>query len=170
MPRITINQQYRRYSLLRLLWIDAPKIYSLLRPAQQWELHEFYQSSRHVDFDEFELHISNLQTSSPSLCSRAGKHFRVLETAYLKLRSQGVDLSDQIAFSQALTPRLIESGTATIGQVKSNRTTKPRHISVTSVARPEPNLRLLARAYLGMAEQTSSLQKDDTHASEPDAS
>jgi hypothetical protein len=88
--RITLESHYRRRSLLVLLWNEAPRIYGLLSPAHQWELHRFYQPDRMVDFDEFALHIAALKRTEPSLVNRVGKHFAKLESFYL---ASGTELS-----------------------------------------------------------------------------
>jgi hypothetical protein len=128
--RITLESHYRRRSLLVLLWNEAPRIYGLLSPAHQWELHRFYQPDRMVDFDEFALHIAALKRTEPSLVNRVGKHFAKLESFYL---ASGTELSK------------LRGGQYPLARTK-------RRVVAAGIVRPEPNLRMLARALLATAE------------------
>lgn len=155
MPRATVQVQYRRYSLLRLLWIEAPSVFGLLDHTRQQELHALYQPSRHVDYDEFELHLAGLARTQPSLVNKAGKRYRKLETVYLSLKARGFSPADDPAtFNRALSPVLASASTSSKSRERGLRKVSSgsgRRLVVTGIARPEPDLTKLAQALVAMA-------------------
>ncbi len=126
-----------------MLWIDAQSIFGLLSVAQQWELHEFYEPSCDIGFDEFELHLAALKRDKPSLANNAGKRFRRLEVGFCRalfpwVLARRSDSVQESAWAYLLTvqpvePTIIRKGGA-----------KPKRVIVPAVAMPEPDVRKLA--------------------------
>ena len=70
-------------------------LFGLLTVSAQWELHDYYQTDQHLDEMEFLALRKQADLASPSLVSRLGKHFRVIERAFVTVsRQHGMSETD----------------------------------------------------------------------------
>lgn len=92
MTRVSCAEYYRRHCFVRMLFSEPALqiFFTVLNMNKQWELHQYYATDH--DFSELEFleHRRELDKRSPSLGHRAGKHFKVLECAFIEAsRAQG---------------------------------------------------------------------------------
>lgn len=130
-----------------------PKLYGILPAHQQWRLHRYYQPT--IDLSQIELdeHRREVTAERPSLPHEAGKSFMQMEQLYLLA----------ISFSQETGAPLGYCLSAVVQHVVLKRfkvvlpgttATNPRGIYVVGVARPDPDVKLLAQAFLRAAEES----------------
>jgi hypothetical protein len=101
--RVDLLTHYQRNRLLRLLWLKADVIFTLLKPTAQWELHELYQPSLDLIPEELDRHVATLHRDKPSLLNRVGKYYKQLESTYLFLIDAGFSLvRDGLGFRRAV--------------------------------------------------------------------
>jgi hypothetical protein len=77
-----------------MIWTEPglSSLFALLPLQAQWDLHDYYQPDQELDEAAFNQSRAELDRSRPYLIHQAGKHFRVLESTFVKLsRDYGVD-------------------------------------------------------------------------------
>ncbi len=130
MPRLSNELYYKRYEVLRWLWLNENKTYGCLSPKEQWAIHSFFQPSKDLSFDELVAHRRTIVKERPTLPARAGKAGRRL-----------VDIA-----TGKHSPKPSRSTAA------ASRQGKGRQVYVRGVVRPEIDVEKLARALLEIAE------------------
>jgi hypothetical protein len=114
-------------------WIQQEGRFGLLRPNQQWDVHDYYKPSHELSEAELLVHRQQISYERPGLPARASRAFKVL-----------IDPSRT---------------TSTAGSVQES--TSGRRLTVRAVVRPEPNIEQLARALLNLAEQIADQERED---------
>jgi hypothetical protein len=107
--------------------------YAYLTSTEQWQLHDYFQPSKYLADTELLEHRKKISKERPSLPHQAGR-------ALAKLERHAARLAVQHAKPAALSQ-----------PVQHQRRGKDRVITVRSVVRPEPDLKLLARAIVMLA-------------------
>lgn len=125
-----------------MIWTD-PGLQGLFGPLTvevQWQLHEYYQPS--LDLDEASLTRlrTELDQPKPSLAHQAGKHFKLLESTFIRLSREYGATSQQIR-------RAVSN--VTHQQYKSKHPNSK--VSLSAIANPDPDARRLARAFIALA-------------------
>lgn len=141
MPRLSNALYYERYLFLRTAWLEFQSLYTILPVSQQWELHAYYQPSKQLAKAELLEHRKRITGEQPSLPAKAGKHFdqlyRCFRVAYAYAAGNELRFRNAIAQLTAQRPRSFKAG---------------EHLTwVTALARPEPDYRRLALAFLELA-------------------
>lgn len=131
MPRLTNAEFLKRHHILRHNWLNNQSIYARLSPRHQWELHAYYQPDKELTDEQLLEHRIKITKEQSSLPARAGKHY------------------DHLASSQGSE------------QDRRAKPAKPgeRQIRVWSVVRPEPDLRVFAKALVGLAADLAEKEK-----------
>jgi hypothetical protein len=85
MPRVTSLEHYRRHRFLQMLWREPGLdiFFALLLTPAQWQLHEYYQPDEDLDELEFSQQRGSIDRRHPTLCHVAGKHFKLIESAFI---------------------------------------------------------------------------------------
>ncbi|MEO5535342.1 MAG: hypothetical protein ABIR17_09460 [Pseudolysinimonas sp.] len=152
MPRVTTNQQLDRHQLLRLLWLEAPVIFSILTPQEQWDLHELSRPNEQLTEAELAEHLAGLRKTKPSLANKVGKTYRVIERVHQTLLEYDVPLSNHLAVSAAIRPldprRRMHAVRKPDIPRKSGQ--KARYISVAPIMKPEIDVHQLSRAFIAL--------------------
>ena len=142
MPRVTPAEHFRRHQFLRMLWTEPglDELFALLPVQAQWEIHKYYQPDADLTAADFEVNHLGLNQIQPQLAHLAGRHFHMLESAFIQLsRNYGAD-SQQIRKA--------------VGQdIHRQYVTKhpDSKVSISVIANPEPDAQKLARALLSLA-------------------
>jgi hypothetical protein len=135
-PRLTFNDYLKQRAFLRLAREEFDQLYSLLSPDQQWALHRYYQPLGDDTDDALWEYRAHVTKREPSLPARAGKLYAKLHGVY----EAGISTA-------ASGERRSKPTRPAEARVHSGATS----ISVRALARPEPDLKLLARAFLAVA-------------------
>jgi hypothetical protein len=78
MPRLTNDRYIKRHLLLRQLWLKHQARYALLKPTQQWDVHDYYRPSEELTRAELLEHRRRVSRERPALPQRASKAFKIL--------------------------------------------------------------------------------------------
>jgi hypothetical protein len=132
-PRLSNKDYLERHVRLKQLWQRHQSAFSVLSYAQQIELHRFFVPGKELTEAQLRAHRTSVTAQEPSLPNRASK-------LYMRL------------LSQRSTGTLVTAKAAAGGH---------RQIRVRSIARPEPDIRKLARAFVALAEQLHAEQTDN---------
>ena len=135
MPRLTNKDYLLQRTFLLDAWNHFPGVFSYFTYNEQLERHAYFAPSKELSDQEAIAHRQQVTHDHPSLPHRAGK-------LYARLHKQASAERDRLAHTPA-TPLI----------TKSKRTAGQRRIAVGAVARPEPDLRKLALALLGLARE-----------------
>lgn len=127
MPRLTNQAYLQRHQQLRQLWLEAQRHYAQLPLDQQWLLHDYYQPSKPLTNDQLIVHRRSITKDRPSLPNAASK-------AYQRL------LAAPLPPPRPLPPQ-------------PRPPTRPLHIRVSAVVRPEPDTHRLALVVMEVAKQ-----------------
>lgn len=133
MPRLTSRDYLAQRRLLIEEWFDRDAIAFAEVPLQgQHDLHDFYAPTEPFSDTEALKHRAAMAKAFPSLPQKAGRALQAL--------LRGKELHEQ---------RLVVAREAA-GQ-PSPRTAKSRGVRIAAVARPKPDLRLLAKAIVELS-------------------
>ncbi len=135
-PRLTNRDYLADREFLVEAWKLFRGIFTAVSYNQQLELHAFYQPSRNLTAEEALVHRAKITRERPNLPQKAGKHFKKVYQAASALS----DRLDQEPALDLMQPVKVPAG----GR---------RHIRVVPLARPEPDLKILANLLLDLAEQ-----------------
>jgi hypothetical protein len=151
MPALTPHQHHHRHSLLRLLWLEAPIIFSILSPAEQWDLHELYRPSEHLTEAGLAAHLVERRQAKPSLASKVGKTYKLIERIQQSLVTYGIPLSDHQAIARVLQPLDQRHG---LHAVQSPETTNAHSgrgdLTVWPIVKPELDIERVSRAFVAL--------------------
>lgn len=134
MPRVTYATYRNRHLILRQLWAEEQWIFSLISPGEQWALHDYYLCATPMTEETLRQHYQDIRASGSSLPQRAGKAFARLGRRIL---------SRQVASQNTRAPR------------------RHRHIAVSVIVNPEPDLRKLVRALILFVRQQEMAASPD---------
>lgn len=81
MPRLTDQQYLQAHHQLRRFWQYAQAIYSYLAPAEQWQLHDYFQLSKDLSDQDLLAHRQAITKERPTLPHQAGKLLTKLDAA-----------------------------------------------------------------------------------------
>lgn len=127
MPRLSNDLYYHRYEVLRWLWLNRVGIYSYISPKEQWAIHDYFQPSKQLSFQELVDHRRTVSRERPSLPATAGR------------------AANQIW-------QLIEGQRAPRPFAQSEqRGSRQRQVTVRAVVRPEIDIEKLAKTLLELA-------------------
>jgi len=154
MPRINSSEQYRRHYVLKIIWRDHPKLYGTLPAHQQWRLHRYYQPTVELSQVELDEHRRQVTIQQPSLPQAAGKSFRQIERLYLLAvsLSQRTGAPIEVCLNAVIQHVVLKH--AKVMQPTTGRTVRGG-VYVVATARPEPDIKLFARALLILVDQHS---------------
>jgi hypothetical protein len=144
MPRVSNQLYLERHRFLVKAWTDFQRLYSILPIEQQWQVHAYYQPSKELTDQQLLEHREKVTEERPELPAQAGKAFIRMYRAF-RIAFEYAD-GDQQRFNAALL-HLTDS------RAKTAAPHGKRRISVTALARPEPDLEVLARALVEMARE-----------------
>ncbi len=97
MPRLSNNEYYDRHDYLRNLWLTDERLFSLLKPVQQLELHRYYQPDHEMNQQDLKLYRAQITKAEPSLPARASKIY-----AHFARRLESAKSGDMVAVSGVL--------------------------------------------------------------------
>lgn len=164
MPRITSEQHYSRYLLLRLLWGESPSIFTLLKFTSQHELHLFYLPAQAISQEAFTLHLRRMKRDYPTMVNRAGKHFIVIERAYSSLKANGLNPDGSVAHEKAISA--YRTQLAKSAMRISGGSNKKYQVSVEAVIQPSVDIRKLALAFASLAQEVGEKAETARHRSD----
>ena len=78
MPRLNNTNYTNRHRWLRQLWLKSPRTFSILRPNQQWDVHDYYRPSEKLTSKQLLAHRRHITKTRPALPQRASKALMVL--------------------------------------------------------------------------------------------
>ncbi|WP_280185757.1 MULTISPECIES: hypothetical protein [Nocardia] len=131
MPRQTPSTYISHHHQLKTLWQQKQQAFSFLTPQDQLTLHKYFLFALDKTNQELLDHRHNAKIADPSLVNRAGK-------AYAKLaRAEPAPVKNFVKGHDG------------------------RRIYIRTVMHPEPNIELLSRALLMLAEQDSRSKSPD---------
>lgn len=152
MPRLTQSNHHHRHSLLRLLWLEAPSIFALLTPSEQWDLHELYRPDEHLTEAEITEHLATLRKQKPSLASKVGKTFKLIARVHELLAEYDIPLSDHEAVARAIRPFDRALAQKLLGPpdlpARSNR--RATYIRTSPIMKPQIDIPQLSRAIIAL--------------------
>jgi len=123
MPRLT-NADYLLYrSELFLVWDDM-NVFGRLSAQDQWILHGYFVPTKQISAEEAIAHRKAVSRAIPSLPNRAGKVMRKVQLL------QSIDW---------------------IKVARPPQDAGPRHLTLRSIVRPEPDLDQIARSMISLA-------------------
>ena len=145
MPRLSSALYYERYRFLRTAWLEFDSLYTVLLVHQQWELHAYYQPSKPLTKTELLEHRKVISQQQPALAAKAGKHFDLLYRCFRMAYAAAA--GDEKKFRRSIT-RLSRQ------RVLDGK--GDRRVRVRALANPEPDIKMLARALVRLAEQLTN--------------
>jgi|GEM_PF-1833498 hypothetical protein len=152
MPRLSTDTYLWRHDFLSCIWENDRRLFALLSPTQQRELHRYYLPSTDLTLDQLGQHRRHLDQSEPSLGARAGKHYAVLHETFNHIcDTYGLDT---VLTGSAVPDYVASHPRRTVRYEPAHGST--RIFSVAAVAKPEPNGKLLAQALLRLADQLTT--------------
>lgn len=140
MPRLTDTDYLARHRYLRLMWQECPYAFAVLKPREQRQLHRYYQTQAVTTDAALIANRQRLTADSPALPHVASKAFHHLYDCFRAADVVAGD--DDRAFRRALA--YLAQRQATGGR------------RLTATARPEPDLRVLARALLELGSDSAA--------------
>lgn len=136
MPRLSNEYYYHRHEFLRWLWLNKDAAYSYLSPNEQWAIHDYYQPSKELSFQELVAHRREVSKERPNLPAVAGKAAHRLYQLVKGQRSP----------KPTHRPR--------------QRQSSKRQVTIRAVVRPEINMKQLARALIAVAEDMARREQE----------
>ena len=133
MARLTNQEFIKRHRLLRQLWLKHQARFALLKPTQQWDVHDYYRPSEELAEAELLANRRRISQERPALPHRASKAFKIL-----------------IGLTPAPEPA-----------VHTDPRTG-RRIQVRAVVRPQIDVEKLASALLMLAEHLTQQDGDES--------
>jgi len=132
MPRLTNQRYVDIHHLLRRDWLENPALYAYLTPNEQWVLHDFFQPYKALTDAELVKHRQSVSRQAPSLPHRAGRALRRFERtgeAIDRWRAQAI-----------VRPAATNHKRLDLSSIK-----------VWALVRPEIDVKMLAKACIGIA-------------------
>lgn len=151
MPRLSSALYYERYRFLRTAWLEFDSLYTVLLVHQQWELHAYYQPSKQLTQAELLEHRRVITAKQPSLAAKAGKHFDLLYRCFRMAYAAAA--GDEKKFRNSISRLSRQRVTDSVGD---------RRVRVRALARPEPDIKMLARALIRLNNQLASTEGRET--------
>ncbi len=81
MPRLTDQHYLTRAHQLHQFWDQAQDVFGYLSPAEQWQLHEYFQLSKLLSDSDLLVHRAVITAQRPTLPQQAGRALRKLDAA-----------------------------------------------------------------------------------------
>ncbi|HVX58722.1 MAG TPA: hypothetical protein VG964_03220, partial [Candidatus Saccharimonadales bacterium] len=74
MPRLSTAEYLQRQQVLNRAWFEfGGRHFAYLSSREQWDLHAYFQPSKHLTKEELIRHRRQITKEQPSLPARAGK-------------------------------------------------------------------------------------------------
>jgi hypothetical protein len=164
-PRLTNNHYLYRHASLKTVWRSWPDLFGLLTPTQQQQLHNYYRPRDRPSPEELLAHRRQLDRDQPALGSQAGKAFMVLHRAFQEICETypESEILDGLAVQHYLALRHPPT------RQRPKTTVGGRHISVRPVMLAKPDLPLLAKALIRLAEDQHAREDASEHPERSDA-
>jgi hypothetical protein len=154
MPRLTDDQHYERYLILRRAWSEMTQLYSALLLKGQAAIHAYYQPSKDLTPEALAEHRRQVTKERPGLPAAAGKAYKLMLREYERLR--------HLAAVRATEPAPTEPAK------KAKRVPRgQRNLRITSVLRPEPDLQKIVNALIEMAMEMQRKDEAERNEGEP---
>lgn len=128
MPRLSNRRYLAHCRFLRATWLKHDMLYGLLPINAQWDLHAFYKPDEELTDQQRLAHREHVTSERPALPARAGRSFNQIYRSFEQARDR-----------------------AMLRQPAHQPKRRDRQIRVYGIARPEPDLKLLARALVQSA-------------------
>jgi len=138
MPRISSSEYLMRRLLLRAAWLDHPVLFTILPPNKQWEVHAYFRPSQDLGDEELLECRRITNKTNPGLAQQASRSYARLVDLFHRIDS--LAKGDDITFNQIFM-QLIPAV-----QLPKQK----QRLKVAVLVKPEPNLRLLARALIAL--------------------
>lgn len=152
MPRLTHKSYIKRHHWLKRQWHHQGNLFTILSALHQQQVHAYFVPTKDLTDDQLVAHRRQVTEDQPSLPQAASKLYVIMANAYLDALDQADD--DPVKFGQAVTAhRQPDAATTT--------RTRKGSITVTSLARPEPDEKGVIRVLLDMARQTEQKRRQD---------
>lgn len=151
MPRVTNSEHYRRHRFLQMLWREPGLdiFFALLPTPAQWQLHSYHQPDVDLDQASFTDQRLVIDHRDPALAHTAGKHFKLLESAFVAAsREFGVDKNQMNRAVLAAAARNNSPIRPAKRGGKAGRAPSPVHIAV--IAKP-PDAGHVSRVFWRLA-------------------
>jgi len=149
-PRLTFELYRQRHVFLKRVWEIFGLLFAVLPADQQWAVHSYYVPTLDLDDLQLRAHRKEVSERDPSLPNRAGKAYLRLERVFdlAAEEAQG----DDLVFHRVV-----------LGYVPGEPTidAKGRSIKVAPVARPEPDMKALARAIVDWKLRELQAEQDE---------
>lgn len=140
MPRLTNQQYLSNERWLRGIWFtNLASLFTVLSSRQQWDLHTYFVPTNDTTDNKRLQHRRLVTERDPALPVRAGIYLATMRRLYDEAcnAAQNNHRLIDLYIKKVVTPlKFTKSG---------------RKIGVTALARPEPDLRVLARALIRVA-------------------
>jgi hypothetical protein len=119
MPRRTNDDYLQAHDRLKRYWQHAQAAYACLTPAEQWQLHDYFQPTKKMSDTDRLTHRAAITAERPALPQQAGRALAKLDNAAVSwaLRQQ-----------RAAQPH---------SRPAKRRPNEPQHIRVGSIVHPE---------------------------------
>ncbi len=140
MPRLSHNTYCELRSFLASAWDQDQTLFALVCGADQWDVHRFFAPTVDLTDQELRAHRIKVSTADPSLPSRASKLARKMH----RFHNAAKHLP-----KEAYRPAVFK------------HSSQGSPISVRAIMNPEPNYRLLAKAFISLAEAQLAEQRSD---------
>jgi hypothetical protein len=127
LPRLSNRVYYEKHLALRQIWNEQSQTFGYLSAVEQHNIHDFFQPSKELSFEELVAHRKRISQQRPSLPAVAAK-------AVSKLGQYGLGLR----------------------KPRQARPVNGRQISVRAVVRPEIDVEKLAKAMLELAKEMAA--------------
>lgn len=150
MPRTTSTEHLQRHRDLNRLWLKFPETFIVLSLTDQWRVHDYYQTQSTINGNQLLDERDRLSRQQPSLPQTAGKAYRQLNRCFQIASHYGQ--GDPLQFFRAVMA-LTKSEQASLKQRTG--------ISIHPLVRPAPDVELLTRAYIRIAEEQLRAVDDD---------
>jgi hypothetical protein len=134
-PRLTNEQYLERHRALKRIWTEDQAAFGVLPYNQQMDIHQYFVPNIDLTDDELIRHRHGIQNRQPSRPQRASKACVKIELAVRKNSHRSV--------AAVPVPR------------------GKRKITVTAIARPEPDLKRFAEALLELAKEQGKVDRED---------
>jgi hypothetical protein len=132
MPRRTTNHYLTTHSRLKHVWLTSPYVLSYLNYTEQRDLHSYYLFALNLTEQELLSHRATITSNDPSIPQRAGPTLKKLDKHIAALAAE----RNRIQTLRAPSP---------LG--------KERNLVVGGLARPEPDIVNLAKAFINAVER-----------------
>jgi hypothetical protein len=163
MPRLTNKEYIKRHRFLRSLWLDlrGQQFYAELDMGQQQNLHAYYKPHKEWTERELMAHRNKVDAKYPKLPQAAGRSFADIFGVTLRaMRSFNLAVNpDNLDSFIKIIPRLDGLIMKRMAQMPEQPYRKNTGFRILPQLRPNPDVELLARAFIAVAERLNGRER-----------